>query len=347
VIRRLAFFAALLTLVLITAGGLVTNTDSGLACPDWPTCFGSPIPQMVGGVAVEHTHRLIATAVGLIAAALVVLTLRRARQGRLALLAALASTVLLGAAFYAARVKFQTDAVPPLAAALVFAGFAACGLIAYAARETDGKLAVAALALVMAQGLLGGMTVLYRLPPTVLILHLGTSMLFLSALIVLAWHVRARAKVLAPRGLLWLTTATVYLQILLGATVRHTGAGLVCTDLPLCRGALWPVNVHPSVHLHMTHRALAFVVLALVAWTSSRVARRSTGLVRALALAAPALVLLQIGLGIATILTFKDLVPVTAHLLVAALLLATQVSLLALTRAQPAEAHAPALQAAV
>jgi cytochrome c oxidase assembly protein subunit 15 len=172
-------------------------------------------------------------------------------------------------------------------------------------------------------------------------------MLFLSALIVLAWHVRARAKVLAPRGLLWLTTATVYLQILLGATVRHTGAGLVCTDLPLCRGALWPVNVHPSVHLHMTHRALAFVVLALVAWTSSRVARRSTGLVRALALAAPALVLLQIGLGIATILTFKDLVPVTAHLLVAALLLATQVSLLALTRAQPAEAHAPALQAAV
>ena len=345
-IRRLAAFAALLTLVLITAGGLVTNTDSGLACPDWPMCFGSPIPKMVGGVAVEHTHRLIATAVGLIAAALVVLTLRRARQGRLALLAALASTVVLGAAFYAAQVKYQTDAVPPLAAALVFAGFAACGLIAFAARETDGKLAVASLALVLAQGLLGGMTVLYGLPPTVLILHLGTSMLFLSALVVLAWHVRAREAVLAPRGWIWLTTAAVYLQILLGATVRHTGAGLVCTDLPLCRGALWPTNVHPAVHLHMTHRALAFVVLALVAWTSTRVARGSTGLVRALALAAPALVVLQIALGIVTILTFKDLVPVTAHLLVGALLLATQVSLLALTRAQPAEALSPALQAA-
>lgn len=346
VIRRLAAFAALLTLVLITAGGLVTNTDSGLACPDWPTCFGSPIPKMVGGVAVEHTHRLIATAVGLIAAALVVLTLRRAGQGRLAALATLASTVLLLSAFYAARVKFQTDAVPPLAAALVFIGFAACGLIALAARETDGKLAVGALGLVMAQGLLGGMTVIYRLPPTVLILHLATSMLFLSALLVLAWHARAREPAVAPRRLLWFTTAVVYLQILLGATVRHTGAGLVCTDLPFCRGALWPTGVHPAVHLHMTHRALAFVVLVLVAWTSARMARGSTGLVRALALAAPALVVLQIALGIATILTFKDLVPVTAHLLVGALLLATQVSLLSLTRAQPAETLLPALQAA-
>jgi heme A synthase len=54
--------------------------------------------------------------------------------------------------------------------------------------------------------------------------------------------------------------------------------------------------------------------------------------VRALACAAPALALFQIGLGIVTILTFKDLVPVTAHLLVAALLLADYVALLAMTR---------------
>ncbi len=346
-IRRLAAFAALLTLVLITAGGLVTNTDSGLACPDWPMCFGSPIPKMVGGIAVEHTHRLIATAVGLIAAALVVLTLRRARQTKLLLLAVLAATVVLGAAIYAAQVKYQTDTVPPLAAALVFAGFAACGFIAFTARDTDGKLAVTSLALVMAQGLLGGMTVLYRLPPTVLILHLGTSMLFLSALVVLACHASAREAVIAPRFLIWLTTAAVFLQILLGATVRHTGAGLICTDLPFCRGALWPMNVHPAVHLHMTHRALAFVVLGLVAWTSARVARSSTGLLRALALLAPAMVVLQIALGVLTITTFKELVPVTAHLLVAALLLVTQVCLLALTRSQPAEALAPALQAAM
>ena len=67
-IRRLSAAAALLTLALIVAGGVVTNTDSGLACPDWPTCYGSVVPPMVGNVAVEHTHRLVATAVGLLVA---------------------------------------------------------------------------------------------------------------------------------------------------------------------------------------------------------------------------------------------------------------------------------------
>jgi cytochrome c oxidase assembly protein subunit 15 len=81
VIRRLAAATAVLAFILIVAGGVVTNTDSGLACPDWPTCFGSAMPRMVGNVAVEHTHRLIAAAVGLCSVALVVLTLRRGRQG--------------------------------------------------------------------------------------------------------------------------------------------------------------------------------------------------------------------------------------------------------------------------
>jgi len=142
----------------------------------------------------------------------------------------------------------------------------------------------------------------------------------------------------APRGLLWVTTAAIYLQILLGATVRHTGAGLVCVDLPYCRGALWPTGVHPMVHLHMAHRAFAFVVLALVCWSALRIARASRGLVRALAWTGPALVVVQIALGVITILTFKDLVPLTAHLLAGALLLADFVALLALTR------HAPALE---
>jgi heme A synthase len=241
--------------------------------------------------------------------------------------------LLLGAAFFAAKVQYATGEIPAPAAALVLLGFAACGAIALRARELDGKLAVAALMLVMLQGLLGGLTVLYRLPPTVLILHLGTSMLYLSAALVLAWRTNAGAPAaLLPRGLLWLTAGAIYFQILLGATIRHTGAGLVCTDLPYCRGVLWPANVHPAVHLHMLHRAFAFAVLALVAWSSVRVARGSTGLVRKLALAAPALVLLQIELGILNILTFKELVPVTAHLLVGALVLATYVSLLSLTR---------------
>ena len=359
-IRRLAAAAAFLTVVLIVAGGVVTNTDSGLACPDWPTCFGSALPKMEGSVAVEHTHRLIATAVGLLTVALVLLALRRAKQGRLAAVVAGISLFTLGASFWAGHVKYVSGAAPLAGVALVLFGYACFGAAIAQAREADGKLSIAALALVMFQGLLGGMTVLYRLPTLVLVMHLGTSMLFLSLMLVIAVTqasgLRPQTSGLKPpgpelrgvapqgqelpaasRAFLWLTTAAVYFQIVLGATVRHTGAGLVCTDLPYCRGALWPTGVHPMVHLHMAHRAFAFVVLALVAWSSVKVAREARGAVRVLALLAPALVLVQILLGVLTILTFKDLVPLTAHLLVGALLLAAFVSLLALTRAADAE----------
>ncbi len=342
-IRRLAAAAAALSVVLIVAGGVVTNTDSGLACPDWPTCFGSAMPRMAGNVAVEHTHRLIATAVGLCTIALVVLTLRRARQGALAAALAGFSLLILGASFWAGRVKHVSDQLPLTAVALVALGYAGFAWAISRAKETDGKLAAAALGVVMFQGLLGGLTVLYRLPTLVLVMHLGTSMIFLCLALLLAVRladVSARAP--APRGLLWVTAAAVYVQILLGATVRHTGAGLVCVDLPYCRGALWPAGVHPMVHLHMAHRAFAFVVLGLAIWSSMRLWRSESRLVRALAWAGPALVAVQIALGVLTIVTFKDLVPLTAHLLVAALLLADSVALLAVTRRSPVVQPAPA-----
>ena len=317
-IRRLAAIAASLTVVLIVAGGVVTNTDSGLACPDWPTCYGSVVPKMAGNVAVEHTHRLIATAVGLLTVALVIVSLKRAAAWMAAF-----SVVLLGGAVWAGRVKYATGALGSPGVALVILGFAGCAWVAWRYRD----LPCVALILVIFQGLLGGLTVLYKLPTLVLVMHLGTSMLFMCVLLAIAWGRPLRGP--------WLTTVAIYLQILLGATVRHTGAGLVCTDLPYCRGALWPSNVHPMVHLHMAHRAFAFVVAGLVIWSSLRIARGATGLVKGLALAGPVLVVLQIALGILTILTFKDLVPLTAHLLVGALLLADYVSLLALTRPAP------------
>ena len=310
-IRRLAAIAAGLTIVLIVAGGVVTNTDSGLACPDWPTCYGSLVPKMTGNVAVEHTHRLIATAVGLLTVALVVLALKR-----FSLWMAGFSVLLLGGAIWAARVKHFSGDLPLAGVALVLLGFAGCAAVAWRKRSLE----CVALMLVMFQGLLGGLTVLYRLPTLVLVMHLGTSMLFMCVLIVLAHGSRLPAP---GSRLLWVTTVAIYLQILLGAAVRHTGAGLVCTDLPYCRGAWWPTNVHPMVHLHMAHRAFALVVLALVVWSSLKV----RGPLR---WAGPALVVVQITLGVLTILTFKDIVPLTGHLLVGALLLADYVSLLAL-----------------
>jgi heme A synthase len=48
------------TIGLIFLGSVVHATESSLACPDWPTCFGSWLPEMTGGVFWEHLHRLVA-----------------------------------------------------------------------------------------------------------------------------------------------------------------------------------------------------------------------------------------------------------------------------------------------
>jgi len=70
-VRTLAGATVVATLVLIVAGGLVTNTGSGLAVPDWPTTFGYnmflyPWSKMAGGVLYEHSHRLLGSLVGLL-----------------------------------------------------------------------------------------------------------------------------------------------------------------------------------------------------------------------------------------------------------------------------------------
>src|SRR5262245_7554237 len=98
-------FAALvaLTTALIVLGALVRAHGAGLACPDWPLCFGALVPRMNLAVAFEWTHRLVAGSVSLGFVALAAATLRDASLcGRAApLLAAAAGLlglqVLLGA----------------------------------------------------------------------------------------------------------------------------------------------------------------------------------------------------------------------------------------------------------
>src|SRR6266498_4004631 len=68
-LNRFAWFTAFATLLLICSGGMVTSKGVGLAVPDWPTTFGYnmflfPVSKWIGGVLFEHTHRLIASAVG-------------------------------------------------------------------------------------------------------------------------------------------------------------------------------------------------------------------------------------------------------------------------------------------
>src|SRR5437764_1114563 len=68
-VNRFAWLSAVATLLLICSGGMVTSKGVGLAVPDWPTTFGYnmflfPVSKWIGGIFFEHTHRLIASAVG-------------------------------------------------------------------------------------------------------------------------------------------------------------------------------------------------------------------------------------------------------------------------------------------
>lgn len=76
-LHRYAVLTAITTLALIGLGGLVTSHGVGMAVPDWPTTYGYnmflfPISQWVGGIFYEHTHRLLASAVGLMTAILAI-----------------------------------------------------------------------------------------------------------------------------------------------------------------------------------------------------------------------------------------------------------------------------------
>jgi heme A synthase len=282
-LARYMSFLIGLTFCLLLAGGLVHNTRSSLACPDWPLCFGSAFPKMEGGVLVEHGHRLLATTVGF------------------------GTFVLFIALWFRARRTGERS--------LAWLGAGALGLV-------------------IAQGVLGGLTVIYRLPTLVSTGHLATSMVFFSLLIYIRFRLqptslRPRASLGAPLvRASGIVAVVVYVQMLMGALMRHLGAGLACTDLPFCKDGVWPAGAHPNVLLHAAHRLTGVFVFVVTAWLAV-VALRTTKnrLARTLACAAPLLTLVQATLGWLSISSFLDVVPVTAHLGVAAMLLADLVSL--------------------
>jgi cytochrome c oxidase assembly protein subunit 15 len=72
-----AVFTACATLVVITAGALVTSNDAGLSVPDWPTSFGYlvKVPHFVGGIRYEWSHRMLAGTLGVLTLAIAIFTL--------------------------------------------------------------------------------------------------------------------------------------------------------------------------------------------------------------------------------------------------------------------------------
>ena len=293
-VHRFAVVTAGATLVLICVGALVTSTGSGLAVPDWPLSFGQVFPPMVGGVLFEHGHRLVAACVGLLTVTLMVL------------------------------------------------------LSQWEPRAWVRWLARGAVLVVLLQGTLGGVTVLFRLPLAVSVTHACLAQAFLCLVMALAvctapgWQegLRPAPTQSRQRPAFWveqqqpalrmlaaLTVGMVYLQLILGALMRHMGAGLAIPDFPLAFGRLVPPLESAAVVLHFMHRLGAVAVAVCVGWTVARILSRyrAERRLRRPALLLVGLVLLQLTLGALTIWTRRAVLPMTAHVAVGAAVLATSV----------------------
>ena len=293
---------AVCVFLLLIAGALVTSTQSGLAVPDWPLSYGKVMPPMVGGILFEHGHRLVAAAVS---------TLVGLELGALLLL-------LKG-------------------------------------KRTVKVLAATAFIAILLQALLGGLTVLFLLPPAVSSAHAALAEIVFALTAVVAFmcsrtwaDLTARQPALAgsgaPTGSLtlgedlrisskgeearrafpWvvLATAAVYLQIVVGAVMRHTGAGLAIPDFPTFFGSWLPSLSdlsRPGVPIHLAHRLGAIVVVLLVARAATELAKVRTPLFATVGAGWAGLVCLQAILGGMSIWSGKAVPLTVAHLAVGAL----------------------------
>jgi heme a synthase len=243
--HRLAVITACATFPLLFIGGLVTSKGAGLAVPDWPTTFGYnmflyPWSKMVGNIFYEHSHRLVASAVGFLTIAL------------------------------------------------------ALSLWLQERRKWLRWLGVIALALVVVQGVLGGLRVTL-LEHSLAIVHASLAQAFFALTVSLALFTSPewRQKIAEPplgdygrlRRLAAVTTGLIYLQVMFGAVLRHTGlrldAHLLFAALVMLHVVLLTVRIFKdhSDHRRLTRPALflsAMLLLQIYLGTVSYLAKFTT-----------------------------------------------------------------------
>ncbi len=201
-------------------------------------------------------------------------------------------------------------------------------------RQWVRRLGVAALAMVITQGVLGGITVIFLLPTPISVTHATLAQTFFCVVVLLAfatsreWKTAVRMTDRAHpslRTVALIATGGIYLQLILGATVRHTGAALAIPDFPLAFGGLVPPLETAPVAIHFAHRMFALVVLGALGWLVSRIWREHSGDTRFTrpAIVLSCLVVVQVLLGGTIVWTSRAVFPATAHVAMGALLLAT------------------------
>jgi len=186
------------------------------------------------------------------------------------------------------------------------------------------RLGIVALGTVIAQGVLGGITVLLYLPPAVSTAHATLGQTFFCLIVIMMmvsgheWMGGAPVMVIERRRprlrtLATLAAASVYLQLVLGAAFRHSGIKL------------------------LPHLVSAVVVTVLLLWTATRILSEHSAVpqLRRPAYALLGLLFVQLALGLGAYLTRVEwgkgapqpmlsmVVATVAHVAVGALMLAT------------------------
>lgn len=200
-------FLIFLTFDLMLLGAAVRALDAGLACPDWPLCFGKVLPKYDLQVYLEVIHRFVAGFVALV--------------------------------FFVAY-----------AAAFIYPQF----------KRLRWTLSVGLL-LLLAQIVMGGLTVLKILEPGIVTAHLSLATAFLISLVVTQYQVEeSRVQVLKNPTFEKLSLVGVILvssQIVLGGWVASNYAGMACVDFPLCNGQWFPAWTGP-IGAQVIHRLMAY-----------------------------------------------------------------------------------------
>lgn len=279
------------TALLIFAGGLVTSTGSGLSVPDWPNTYGW----------FMFTFPLDKMVGGI----------RYEHSHRL--IASLVGFLILVLAVWLRRAE---------------------------PRAWVRTLGAVALAAVITQGILGGITVLWFLPDPISIAHASLAQLVFCATVTLAlvtspgWRRAYGDRGPAPddrvmQTVAMATTALIYLQIVIGATMRHTDAGLAIPDFPLAFGHLVPPHWDAGIAIHYAHRVGAAIVSLAILATAGHAFyhhRRRRELTRPAALLL-LLLAAQVTLGALTVLTQKHYILNSLHVVTGASVLATSLVL--------------------
>ena len=298
------FFYCLFALVSITlllfAGGFTTSIKAGMAFLDWPLSNGSINPEgwlSESDKFAEHSHRLLGMQIGLISIGLVIWT--QIKELR----AWVRNLTLL------------------LLAIVIFQGLLGGGRVVFDQLNTatDHNLVAQSFAVAHACGAMLVLTILVSLT-------LASSKIWISGSLDFSKSNTTEASSSGLRQLAWVAYLMTFIQILMGAIMRHSDAGLAIARFPLAnQHSLVPDFWNFAISIHFAHRVGALILTAILVYYCIQLFKYKA--VHTFFFRTPILIsgilFIQIYLGALTIWTVKNPYSATMHHLVGAFLLAT------------------------